>query len=384
MKYDFVVFGATGIQGRIVTKDLLENGYFVLMCGRDKSRVEHLLNKYKKTSFEFFNANNVSQMSNIIRKSGAEIVVNCVEGDWNLNILKACVNARVNSLDLGSDIEMTRDQIKMSSLLKRKDIVHITGCGSVPGIGNVMLRYAHEKFDKIKDVEVGFAWDSNLKVFVVPFSIQSIIEEFTAPAPFVLHKKVIKVRPMDSIITCYHRAIGREKQFKVGHHPETYTFYNFCKNKGIENVKFFAGFPEHSMKEILAMIDLGLGSWNEVFFNGSRIKPIEFLTEILKGVEIPKGYKETENLWVHISGSNGSSKKLVKMECIVPTLKGWEDAGCNVDTGMPASIIAQMIKKGLIKEKGSFAPENIVPTMPFFDELRKRNMFVYENGKVIN
>jgi saccharopine dehydrogenase-like NADP-dependent oxidoreductase len=72
------------------------------------------------------------------------------------------------------------------------------------------------------------------------------------------------------------------------------------------------------------------------------------------------------------------------MECLVPTLKGWEDAGCNIDTGMPASILAQMIKKEIITEKGSFAPEAVVPPEPFFKELRARKMDVLENGKIIN
>ncbi len=72
------------------------------------------------------------------------------------------------------------------------------------------------------------------------------------------------------------------------------------------------------------------------------------------------------------------------MECLVPTLKGWEDAYTNIDTGMPISIMAQMIKNGIIKDKGSFSPEAVVPPEPYFKELRKRKMVVYENGKVIN
>ncbi len=47
MKYDFVVMGATGMQGRIVTKDLLKSGYSVLLCGRDESRVKDLLRNKK-------------------------------------------------------------------------------------------------------------------------------------------------------------------------------------------------------------------------------------------------------------------------------------------------------------------------------------------------
>jgi len=43
-----------------------------------------------------------------------------------------------------------------------------------------------------------------------------------------------------------------------------------------------------------------------------------------------------------------------------------------------------MIKKRIIKEIGSFAPEDIVPTEPLFEELAKRKMVVLENGRRIN
>ena len=380
MEYDFVVLGATGMQGRIVSRDLLERGYSVLLCGRDKERVEPILRGYKKTAFEHVDVRDKSVVFNAIKDSGANIVINCVEGDWNINVLEICLKAKVNSLDLGSDMKMTKDQLSLSSKLKKKNLTHITGCGSVPGIGNVMLNYAANKFDKIKDVEVGFAWDSNIKEFVVPFSIQSIIEEFTAYAPFVSHKKIVKVKPMDTLVTCYHRAIGREKQFNVGHHPETYTFYEFCKNKGVETVKFFAGFPDHSFEKIMTMVELGFGEKDPVNIDGKDIIPIEFLTRALKKLKMPERYMETENLWVDVSNKD----RRILMECVVPTLEGWEDAGCNIDTGMPASIIAQMIKNGVIKERGSFAPEALVPPEPFFKELRKRKMIIYENGRVIN
>jgi len=108
------------------------------------------------------------------------------------------------------------------------------------------------------------------------------------------------------------------------------------------------------------------------------------LIELLKRLKFPKGYTETENLWVYVEGKQKGKKKEIRMECIVPPLKGWEDAGCNIDTGMPASIIAQMIFKKMITKPGAWNPEEIVPVQPFFKELRKRKMLVYENGKVIN
>ncbi len=383
MRFDFVVLGATGIQGRIVTKDLLENNYSVLMCGRNKSRVMHLLKNYNKTDFEYFDMRDIDKTSKIIKNSSSNVVVNCIEGDYNLNALKACVKANAHSLDLGSEIWMTKEQLKMNGKLKKRNLIHITGCGSVPGIGNVMLRHASKKFDRIDTIEVGFIWDSNIKKFVIPFSIQSIMEEFTDPAPILKDGRFKNLYPMDTICEKNCRVIGKQKCFHA-RHPETYTFYNYFKDKGVKNVRFYAGFPDHSFYAIKSMIDLGFESKKETIVGDVKIKPIYFLTEFLKDLDFPDGYKEIENLWVNIIGKRNSLKKTIKMECIAPTINGWEDAGCNIDTGMPASIMAQMIKKDIITEKGSFAPEAIVPPELFFKELRKRKMIVLENGRIIN
>ena len=383
MKYDFIVLGATGQQGRISSIDLLKNGYSVLLCGRNKERVEHILNNFKKTDFVYLDLRNYKDIVKTIKQSGARILLNCAEGDWNLQVLKACVETKINSIDLGSEIWMTKKQLEMDNLLKKVGIVHITGCGSVPGIGNVMLNHVSNEFDTIKTIEVGFSWNSNIKEFVIPFSMESITEEFTEPATNVKNGRFIKIRPMDSLEENKNKLVGKEERFYV-RHPETYTFYKYYKHKGIENVKFYAGFPIHSFKMIDAIIKLGLGSKKEIDFEGMKIRPIDFTTKVLKRLPMPKGYKEKEDLWVKIYGKKNKKSKKILMQCVVNTLDNWEFAGCNIDTGMPASIIAQMIFRGEIQGKGSFAPEAIVPTKLFFKELSKRKMFVYQNGRKIN
>ena len=383
MKYDFVVLGGTGLQGRIVARDLLENKYSVLLCGRNEKRIEHVLKKYKNTGFKYVDLRDVGYTAKVIKESGANVVINCAEEDWDLNALKACVNSGAHNIDLGSEIPMTREQFKMHNLLKSKGLTHITGCGSVPGIGNVMLRYAADKLDSIKTIDVGYAWTSNIKKFVVPFSIPTILNEFKSPATNLEKGKVVRIIPISTIKDYYDEYVGEEKLFSV-RHPETYTFYHYFKDKGLETVRFYAEFPPHSFQKIIDIIELGLDSneWKKV--NGVKVRPIDFINEALKDIKTPKGYTEKEDLWLTITGKSNGKKKIIKMNCVAPTLKGWEDAGCNIDTGMPASIMAQMVKKEIIKERGVFAPEAIVPPESFFEELRKRKMMVYENGKAIN
>ena len=269
MKFDFVVLGATGLQGKIVTRDLLENGYSVLLCGRDKSRVEHLLKKYKKTDFKYVELRDINYTSKVINNSGTNVVINCAEEDWDLNALKACIKSNVHNLDLGSEIPMTKEQFALHNVLKKKNLLHITGCGSVPGIGNVMLKYASNKFDSFDTVEVGYAWNSNIKEFVVPFSIQTILNEFNDPATDVKKGRVMKIEPLSTLRDNYDKYVGDEKLFHV-RHPETYTFYKYFKDKGLKNIRFFAEFPPHSFDKIMSMIKLGFGSNIPIDFKGKK------------------------------------------------------------------------------------------------------------------
>ena len=388
MAFDFIVLGATGMQGRIVVRDLLETGYSVLLCGHektgDKTMVSHFLNKYReRTEFKYIEAKKISTITNAIKYSKSNVVVNCMEGDWNYEVFKVCARLGVNCIDLGSEIPVTKKQFSLNNVMKKKSIVGITGVGSVPGIGNIMLRYASEKFDTIEDINLGFAWDSNLKEFVVPFSIESVLEEFTDRAPIVVNKHFKYKIPLNNVIKEFHRYIGTEKEILV-RHPEQYTFLHYFGKKGLKNIKFYAGFPEHSFKMIQSLIKLGFASKKEINYFGTKIKPINFLTEMLKNLGMPKGYTEKENLWVHITGTKNGKKKDIIMECLVPPLRGWESSGCNIDTGIPASILAQLIKKGAIVEKGCFSPEVGIPPSVFFKELKKKKMRIYENGKAIS
>lgn len=385
MKYDFLILGGDGAQGMIVARDLLDNGHSVFLADLYSRRVGELMKRFlkEKTAFAKVDLRNFNEIIKVIRDSGADVVVNCAEGDWNLEVYKACLATKVSCIDLGSHIAITKEQLKLDKKFQAIKRIAITGCGAVPGVGNVMLRYAARKFDSIDTIDGGFAWDSNIKKFVVPFSIESIMEEFTLPAPHITNRKWREKLPIDSEDNSFYRSIGYQKSFLVNH-AEIFTFYHYFKNKGVKNVRFWAGFPEHSTQIIKALIDLTFHIKDPVKFNGIDIQADEFLAQMLKRLERPKGYKEWENLWIEVTGSQNRKKKTVLMECLASSLKDWEDAGCNIDTGMPASIIAQMIKKREIDNHGSFAPEGVVPEKSFFQELRRRKMSVYENGKIIN
>lgn len=384
MKYDFLVIGSSGMQGRIATRDLLESGHKVYCADLYKDGSQKNLDQFPGTPFSFVDLRLKESLKDLLASVDAPVVVNCAEGDWNDVVYAACLSANKHVVDLGSDIQMTKRQLAMNKDFKASNLVAITGCGSTPGINNVMMKYASQFFEEIDTIEIGFAWDSNIKKFYVPFSMPSIIEELTVPAPILENGEWMEKNPPDTEVIREFREIGSQKCYLVTH-PETYTFSVDYAHLKPKNIRFYGGFPDHSLEMIQKLIELGFSEEATLEFEKISIRPVDAMTRILTRLPRPEGYTERENLWVEISGKNKEGDILIKrMECIVFTLPGWADAGCNIDTGLPASIIAQMILDGRITERGSFAPDMAVPYGEFFKELKKKGMSVYQDGISIN
>ena len=392
MKYDFLILGASGMQGKIVARDLLERGYKILLADLYKEGSLKNLKRFpNQAKFSFIDLRRIGQTVELIKKSGADVVINCAECDWNLNVYKAALKTRRHIIDLDSDLPTTKIQLALDNDFRRRNLTAITGCGSTPGINNVMLRYASQFFDTIETINAGFAWDSNIKKFVTPFCIPTVLWEFIQPAPIIEDGRWFEKKPLETIIEMELRGVGRQKCFIV-EHAETLTFHHYFKNRGLKNIRFFAGFPQHTVKVVLALIEANMTLPDYVIIddkNGLKAKiwPADVIAKVMEAIPYPEGYTETENLWVEIWGKNGDGRmKRIVMECLVPPLPGWEDAGCNIDTGFPAAIIAQMIKDGRISRRGSFSPEaeKLVPVEEFYKELRQRGLLVYQNGKLIN
>lgn len=380
MRYDFAVVGANGMQGKIAARDLLESGYSVLLCANDDYGLEKIL-EHERAEFSLIDIRKKDRLRRVLKNSGARVLVNCSLDDFNFEVTKLALDVGMHYIDLGSEGPMHHEQQKLSSAFAAKGLLAVTGIGSTPGINNIMLRYVAPRFDTIKTVHLGFAWDSNMPVFVPPFSIDAIAYEFSEPATVLENGKFVEKSPEEPTgIDYYYRSIGKQRTCYTKH-VEHHTFPEYLKDKKVENVVVYSSFPPHSYHTIRRLLELGFLAKEEIEINGTTVRPLDFTAEVLRRIPIPQGYTEKENIWLKVYGTKGGKKVVEEMDCIAGTLPGWEDAGCNIDTGFPASILAQMMIKGEIAERGVFAPEFVVPPEPFFAELAKRKIFVYDNGK---
>lgn len=380
-RFDFIVIGATGEQGSIASRDLLESGYRVLLCGRRRDTLRRLL-KNPRAAFAPIDLRDIRKTALTIKASGSSIVVNCAELTWNLKAMEAALIAHTNYLDLGGLQQMTIKQFHLDRAFKKGALLALLGCGSTPGIANVMASYAVNQLDSVDHIDLGFAWDSNVKKFVLPYSFESIAYELTV-VPVVLENGKLKTAKACALegITRF-LGVGNQTTYCVVH-SEVYTFYRYFKSKGIKSVHYKAGFPAHSYRILSTLMELGFASQDEITVNGKKIRIIDFTSSVLHHLPRPKKYAETEDIWVKVFGEKNGRPVQIAMDCLVQPTPGWSTAGSNVDTGRTISVMAQMILRGQISATGVSAPESCVPQHEFFEELRKRGMKIYRDGRLL-
>jgi len=379
MKNDFLVLGSSGMQGTIVAKYLLQKNFIVVLADIKEEGSANLIKQFPKTSFRQIDLRDQAQTESVIADVKPVVVINCAEMDWNINVYQACLATQTNVIDLGSFVSVTQEQLDMHPDFQKSGVTAITGCGSTPGINNILMAYGAEQFDTVESVELGFAWDGNVKKFVVPFSIETLIEEFVVPAEIIENGQWSVNDPLKQVVEKEFTGIGKQSCILV-HHSETLTFYRYLQDKGIQNIRFYGGFPKQIFEPTKMFVELGLGSTEPVLVRGKMVVPLEVLDAVLRKLPRPKNYTEYEVLWVELKGTKNGQFKKMFLECRVNTLPGWEDAGSNIDTGIPTGMVAEMVHSGEISQRGSFAPEDVVPAQKFLSQLHVYGMEVFING----
>ncbi len=384
MNYDFAVIGANGMQGKIVARVLLEKGHSVLLAANDRINIDEALAKYPgKAEFVAIDLRKIEEVKAALAGK-TNIVLNCAIDDYNLKATAMAAELGMHYLDLGSEIPMHKEAEAFDVEFKKKNLIAISGAGSTPGINNVMCAFVKERFDTIETAHLGFVWDSNMKVFLPPFSMDAITYEFAENATVFLNGEYVQKSPTEPTgIAHDYMGVGKQDVWYVKH-VEQWTIAQFLKDKGVKNVVEYAGFPPHAYNVIKMLLENGFLSKVPVVVDGKEIRPIDATIEVLRRIPIPEGYTEVENLWVKVYGTKGGKEHMEAMDCIARSLPGWEDATCNIDTSFPMAIMAMMVKSGEITGSGFHAPETIVPPEPFFKHLGSMQIEVYDNGKRIN
>ncbi|HEY2959555.1 MAG TPA: saccharopine dehydrogenase C-terminal domain-containing protein [Actinomycetota bacterium] len=324
-----------------------------------------------------------------------DVVVNCAFHATNVPVMEACADTGTHYVDLGGLFHTTRRQLTLDDRFAAAGVTAVIGMGASPGTTNVMAALAARELERVESVEVrlGIAdFASHDAALPLPYAAPTLLDEFSMPAMVWRGGRWNSVPAMSEQEELEFPApVGR---VRVGHtlHSEVATLPRHLADRGVESVSFKVGFPPDFMERMNLLVRLGLTGTEPVGLAGGKVIPRELLLHLLTvGQERPgpdAKVDDAEAIWVRVGGRRAGStgdpalapgtprRVEVLAECIVRPHPTWGAGAGQLDTGVPPSIVAQFLADGVIRQRGVFAPESVVPPEPYFAELARRFMEV--------
>src|SRR5580693_141424 len=371
-----VVLGA-GLMGRAVVYDLsgAREVKSIVVADFDRGRAQEVARKFGRgiTRAAFADVRATSHLAKLLYR--CDVVVNCTQYNWNLDVMRAALAARVNYMDLGGLYHMTKKQFLLDRDFRRIGRLAIAGMGGAPGITNVMARALADPLDHVEAIRVFNAGADEQKYdspIAYTFSIATILDELTTP-PIAFENGRYVEKPMlsDPEPGKFPRPIGNIV-LRHSIHSELGTLAESFRTKGVREVFFKINYEPQLVSLVQNLTHTGFTSREPIAVNGTRIAPRAVLLALLQKHAATKTPKDVEALRVVVTGRRRKQRTAAAMEMWAGHSVRPQFSAVARDTGFPAAIAAVMLGRGEIRGTGVQAPENVVPPEPFFVELKKR------------
>ncbi|UCH70176.1 MAG: saccharopine dehydrogenase NADP-binding domain-containing protein [Candidatus Bathyarchaeota archaeon] len=384
-----VVLGGTGLTGRCAVRDLAESREVseVVMTGRSVNKAQKLADKIRSDKVSIAQIDVTKHDDTVKVLKDADVALNAIQYYYNMDVMKAALEAKVHYLDLGGLFHTVLKQLKLNGKFREAGLTAILGMGECPGITNVMARYAANRLDSVDTILVRDTWmdfTEGAPPFIVTWSLSTLFDEMTIPAVIFENGQYKEVPPLSGKETMtFPEPFGSQDQYYTIH-SEAATFPVSFKKKGIKNVNWKEGGP--GFLDLKMLVDAGLASEEPLRVKGTEISPRQFLLRLLDSKNLmgcPEGItpNDTEVTRIIAIGKKDGRKVSYTMDSIFRSKAEWEATAGEVAVGVPASIAAQMLARGDIQVKGTIPPENCFDPEPFMTELAKRDIKILETSK---
>jgi len=304
----------------------------------------------------------------------ADAVANATPYHLNLQIMKAAMRAGKSLTDLGGVYHTTVKQLELAKKAEEAGITVALGCGLAPGITDILAKYAAEKLDAVDEVHIKYG-EVNLSPAKYKWSFRTVLEEYTKGPVVYQNGEYKELLPFSGKQTVKFPE-------PIGERPCCYGLYSgvatlpHTVRKGVKVVDCLMVHREEDEQRIKVLDEMGLTSTEPIDFKGVTISPREFLLRCAPPPDAKA--RDVAGAMVEVIGEKGGERTRCIYSLVYPYHEKYEVSALAYLTGVPLSIVSQMLAKGDISELGVLPPEVAVKPTPFFAELAERGITITE------
>lgn len=381
-----MIIGCGGVASVAIHKCVQNDEVFeeIMIASRTKSKCDALKEKLQGTSKTKIqtaqvDADNVEELTALINEFKPDVVLNLALPYQDLNIMDACLAAKVNYVDTANyEPEDTAKfeykwQWDYRDRYKEAGITALLGSGFDPGVTSVFAAYAlkHE-FDEINYIDI---LDCNAGdhgyPFATNFNPEINIREVSAKGSYWEDGHWVETEPMEIKRVYNFPEIG-EKDMYLLHHEEIESLA--LNIPGIKRIRFFMTFGESYLNHLRCLEDVGMTSIEPIEYEGKQIVPLQFLKAVLPDPStLGARTVGKTNIGCIFRGKKDGKDKTYYLYNTCDHQECYREVGSQAvsyTTGVPAMIGAMMLMTGTWQGPGVFNIEEFDPD-PFMDALNK-------------
>lgn len=378
-----VVLGA-GLMGKEVARDLIasESVEKVYLADVAVDIVNNFITTLNTDKIEavYLDANCDETLREVLAKGN--VAVNALFYEFNERVAKAAIAAGVHAVDLGGHIGGVTDNIlQMADEAKNAGITVIPDLGVAPGMINILAGYGASKLDSVDSIKLfvgGIPTEPKPPLhYTRVFSLDGVFDHYTEPSKAIQKGKLTEVESLTGVEPIYFDEFGvLEAFYTSGGISTLYKTFPDVKTLEYKTIRY----KGHAEKFKL-LSDLGfLDKDNKVQVNGQEIGVREVIREALKKKLDLGDSVDAVLLRVIIAGEQSEEQVTYEYEMVVKKNTNLGVTAMARATACTISVVAQMIGKGVIQERGVFPPEKVVPGEAYITEMAKRGVVIKETS----
>jgi lysine 6-dehydrogenase len=332
-----------------------------------------------KVSARQIDASNYSAVVELMR--GHDSAVSCVNYWHNVELSKAAIETAICFCDLGGNNYIVDRQLALDEEAKRAGISIIPDCGLAPGMVSILAVHGACSFDETHEIHIrvgGLPQNPKPPLdYQLVFSVEGLINEYVEDARVIRGGEIARVESMTELESLSFENFPPLEAFQTSGGTSTLpeTFLGKIRELDYKTIRY-AGHCE----KFKTMIDLGLCSSEEIVADSVKVKPRRVLGELLQKY-LPADEPDYVLVRLEFVGKSGGETKRLRYDIID---KQDEQTGLSAmmrTTAFPASIIAQMMAKGDVRERGATPQEKAIDADKFVAELTRRNINIRETWR---
>ena len=375
-----LVLGCGNI-GSVAAKDVAEsiNSVEVFVADKNVERVKEVVKAIDADNVSGIqlDASNYDKLAKALRDF--DLVMGFLPGSLGFHLLKACVDVGRDLVDVSY---MAENPLTLNDEAARKNVTMVPNCGLAPGISNILVGHVVRSLDKVQTVHIIVGGLPERPVpplgYVITWSVESLIDEYTRKARIVKDCKMVDVEALSGLEEVEFPSVGRLEAFYTdGLRTLLHTI------KGVESMwEKTLRYPGHAEK-IKLLKALGFFDEKQIEVNSVSLSPRKLTVKLLEQrLRMPE-VKDIVAMKVEVSGFRNGEHMRYTYHLLDQYDEKRGITAMARTTAYPASVIAQLILKKVVKERGVVPPERLGMSEEFFSvflkELDKRGIIIRED-----